>query len=78
MISVILPVFNGAPFVADAIKSVVAQQVDEQIAVPMRAFDFHKVVDNSVVDRLVEEGYFEKVFGPGVKAEEEKSKLAFR
>ena len=68
------------PYVlAGAIKSVVAQQVDEQIAVPMRAFDFHKVVDNSVVDRLVKEGYFEKVFGPGVKAEEEKkSKLAFR
>ncbi len=68
------------PYVlAGAIKSVVAQQVDEQIAVPMRAFDFHKVVDNSLIDRLVKERYFEQVFGPGIKAEEEKkSKLAFR
>lgn len=68
------------PYVlAGAIKSVVAQQVDEQIAVPMRAFDFHKVVDNSLIDRLVKEHYFEQLFGPGIKAEEEKkSKMAFR
>jgi hypothetical protein len=35
-------------------------------------------VDNSVVDRLVKEGFFQQVFGPGVKAEEQsKAKLAF-
>ena len=45
----------------------------------MKAFDFRKVIDNSLVDRLVREGFFEKLFGPEVKAEEErKAKLAFR
>ncbi len=31
----------------------------------MREFDFRKVIDNSLVDRLVREGFFEKLFGPG-------------
>ena len=45
----------------------------------MRAYDFHKVIDNSLVDRLVKEGFFEKLFGPGIKAEEDrKAKLAYR
>jgi len=45
----------------------------------MKAFDFRKVIDNSMVDRLVREGFFEKLFGPGIKAEEErKAKLSFR
>jgi hypothetical protein len=36
------------------------------------------VIDNSVVARLVKEGFFQKLFGPGVKTEEErKSRLAF-
>jgi hypothetical protein len=40
---------------------------------------FRKVIDNSLVDRLVREGFFEKLFGPEVKAEEErKAKLAYR
>jgi hypothetical protein len=45
----------------------------------LKNFDPHKVVDNSVVDRLVKEGFFEKTFGPTVKAEEDrKSKAAYR
>lgn len=72
--------FERVPYVlADAIKSVIAQQADEQIAKVMKAFDFHQTVDNSVVDRLVKEHYFEQVFGPSIKAEQErKAKLAFR
>jgi hypothetical protein len=30
------------------------------------------VIDNSVVARLVKEGYFQSVFGAGVKTEEQK------
>jgi hypothetical protein len=38
-----------------------------------------KVVDNSVVERLVKEGFFEKTFGAAIKTEQaEKSKQAFR
>ena len=45
----------------------------------MKEFDFHKVVDNSVVARLVKEGFFEKLFGPGIKAEQDrKARLAFK
>jgi hypothetical protein len=37
------------------------------------------VIDNSVVDRLVREGYFEKLFGAGIKAEiNRKTALAVR
>jgi hypothetical protein len=36
-------------------------------------------VDNSAIDRLVKEGFFERLFGPAIKPEiDRKSKLAFR
>jgi ABC-type nitrate/sulfonate/bicarbonate transport system substrate-binding protein len=72
--------FERVPYVlAGAVKSVVSQQSDQRLAAEMKAFDFRAVVDNSTVDRLVKEGYFEKLFGPGIKAEEERrSKLAMR
>jgi ABC-type nitrate/sulfonate/bicarbonate transport system substrate-binding protein len=72
--------FERIPFVlAGAIKSVIAQQVDPIILKEFNAFDFHKVIDNGVIDRLIKEGFFEKTYGPGIKAEEEKkSKLAYR
>jgi ABC-type nitrate/sulfonate/bicarbonate transport system substrate-binding protein len=72
-------IFDRVPYVlAPAIKSIVAQQVDPRIAADLKAFDFHKVVDNSIVARLVKEGYFEQVFGAGVKDEEQRrAKLAF-
>jgi len=53
--------------------------VDEQVAGQMRKFDFRTVVDNATVDRLVQEGFFEKLFGPGIREEEDrKRKQAFR
>lgn len=72
-------VYERVPYVlANAIKSVVAQ-ADEATATAMKAFDFKTVVDNGTVDRLVKEGFFEKLFGAGIKSEEErKSKLALR
>jgi ABC-type nitrate/sulfonate/bicarbonate transport system substrate-binding protein len=67
------------PYVlSGAVKSVL-DQADSEASTRIRNYDFHKVIDNSEVDRLVKEGYFEKLFGPGIKAEEErKSKEAFR
>jgi hypothetical protein len=45
----------------------------------LKDFDPHKVVDNSVVDRLVKQGFFEKTFGPSIKSEQDKkSKAAYR
>jgi ABC-type nitrate/sulfonate/bicarbonate transport system substrate-binding protein len=71
--------FERVPYVlANAVNSVVAQAAEEQ-ATAMRAINFKNVIDNSVVDRLVKEGFFEKVFGPSVKAEQEdRSKQAMR
>ncbi len=72
--------FERVPFVlAAAVKSVLAQQADPQIAAAMRSYDFHKVIDNGYVDKLVKDGFFEKTFGPSIKAEENrKAKEAFR
>src|SRR5204863_7952409 len=67
------------PYVmANAIKSI-TEQANSQAATQLKDFDPHKVVDNSLIDRLVKEGFFEKTFGPSIKSEEEKkSKAAFR
>jgi hypothetical protein len=67
------------PYVmANAVKSIL-NQADSEASTRIRDYDFHNVIDNSLVDRLVKEGYFEKLFGPGIKAEEErKAKEAFR
>ena len=52
---------------------------DPQIAAQMKAYDFHKVIDNSYVERLVKDGFFEKTFGASIKAEQDrKRKAAFR
>jgi len=72
--------FERVPYVlAPAVKAVVEQQSDPQIAAQMKAYDFHKVVDNSTVERLVKEKFFETLFGATIKAEEDrKAKLAFK
>jgi len=72
--------YERVPYLpAAAVKYILAQVADPQIAAQMRAYDFHKVIDNSLVDRLVKEGFFEGLFGPGIKAEQDrKAKLAFR
>jgi len=52
--------------------------VDPRIAADLKGFDFPKIGDQSVIDKLVKEGFFQQVFGPGIKAEEQaKAKLAF-
>jgi hypothetical protein len=45
----------------------------------MRRFDYRSIIDHTVLDRIVKEGFFEKLFGPGIKAEiDSKSKQAYR
>ena len=63
---------------AGAVKATRRSRWTRGIAADLKAFDFRKIVDKSVVDKLVKEGFFQQVFGPGVKAEEQsKAKLAF-
>jgi len=73
-------IFDRVPYVMDAaVKAIVSQQVDPRIAADMKAFDYRKIIDNGIVERLVKEGYFQKLYGPGVRAEEQtKATQAFR
>ena len=72
-------IFDRIPYVLKpAVQAIIAQQVDPRIAADMKAFDYRKIIDNSVVDRLVKDGFFQKLFGPAIKAEEQsKAKIAF-
>jgi ABC-type nitrate/sulfonate/bicarbonate transport system substrate-binding protein len=71
--------YERIPYVlAPAVQYMIAHPVDERLGEQLRSFDFHKVIDNALVDRLVKEGFFEQLFGPGLKAEEQrKAELAF-
>lgn len=54
-------------------------QANAQSSTRLGNVDLKTVVDNSVIDRLVKEGFFEQLFGSGIRAEiDRKSKLAFR
>jgi ABC-type nitrate/sulfonate/bicarbonate transport system substrate-binding protein len=72
--------YERVPYIpAAAVQYLLDHPADAQVAAQMKSFDFRTVIDNTLVDRLVREGFFEKLFGPGIKAEEErKAKLAFR
>src|SRR5215510_5103154 len=72
--------FERVPYVmAAAFTSVIDQQSDPRMVALMKNVDYRKVVDNGIVDRLVKDGYFEQLFGAGIKAEEDrKGKLAVR
>src|SRR6185437_10589655 len=48
--------FERVPYVlAGAVNSVINQQPDAHIAAQLKAYDFHKVIDNSHVSKLVKE-----------------------
>jgi ABC-type nitrate/sulfonate/bicarbonate transport system substrate-binding protein len=65
-------VFERVPYVlTPAVQYVLDHPSDPQVAAQLSRFDFHTVIDNSVVKRLVSEGFFEQLFGEGIKAEQE-------
>jgi len=72
-------VFERIPYVlSGAVKSVLDQQADPQIAAQMKGYDWKKVIDNSYVEKLVKDGFYEQLFGASIKAEEQKkAKAAF-
>jgi ABC-type nitrate/sulfonate/bicarbonate transport system substrate-binding protein len=72
--------FERVPYVqAPAFKFVVEQQSDPGLKSMMAGVDYRKVVDNGPVERLVKQGFFEKLFGPGIKAEQDrKAKVLFK
>jgi ABC-type nitrate/sulfonate/bicarbonate transport system substrate-binding protein len=72
--------FERVPYVlAASVQYMLDHPTDERAGAEMRKFDFRTVIDNSLVARLVKEGFFEQLFGPGIKVEQDrKAKLAFR
>jgi hypothetical protein len=72
--------FERVPYLAaGAIQAVINQQTDAKMATLMKSADYRRIVDNTIVDRLVKDGFFQKLFGPSIKAEEDrKPKLALR
>ena len=72
--------YERVPYIpAAAVQYILDHPADQQTGAQLRAFDFRKVIDNSLVERLVREGFFENLFGAGIKAEEDrKAKLAYR
>ena len=72
--------YERVPYVlAPGVQYIVEHQADAQIGAQLKAYDFHKVIDNSVVERLVREHFFETLFGPSIKVEEDaRAKLAFK
>lgn len=72
--------YERIPYVlAPSVAYMIAHPVDERLGEQLRSFDFRKVIDNGMVDKLIQDGFFEQLFGPGIKAEEQrKAAQAFR
>jgi ABC-type nitrate/sulfonate/bicarbonate transport system substrate-binding protein len=67
------------PYVMANAVNAVKKQAEDQGATQLRNFNVKTIVDNSAIDRLVKEGFFENLFGSSIKAEiDRKSKMAFR
>jgi ABC-type nitrate/sulfonate/bicarbonate transport system substrate-binding protein len=72
--------YERVPYISKAaVDYTLEHPADAQMAQQFRGFNFRTVIDNGMVDRLVKEGFFEKTFGAGIKAEQErKARQAFR
>ena len=75
-----LNIFQRAPYILrPAVQYMLDHPVDGRTGALIGKFDFTTVLDNSIVDKLVREGFFEQLFGLQVKAEQEqKQKIAFQ
>jgi ABC-type nitrate/sulfonate/bicarbonate transport system substrate-binding protein len=71
--------FERVPYVLDAaVQYLIDNAPDDEIAEQMATFDFTDVIDNSIVARLVDEGFFEHLYGAEIQAEQdEKAGAAF-
>jgi ABC-type nitrate/sulfonate/bicarbonate transport system substrate-binding protein len=63
--------FEAIPYVLKgSVDAVVERQRQDQPY--LKDFDFGKSIDNGPVDQLVREGFFERLFGPAIKQEQQK------
>src|SRR5262245_4180585 len=72
--------YEQVPYIlAPAVRYMIDHPVDDSTSAQMRKFDFRTVIDNSIIDRLVKTHFFEGLFGPAIKLEQQqKAKIAFR
>jgi ABC-type nitrate/sulfonate/bicarbonate transport system substrate-binding protein len=62
-----------------AMQYMIDNATDMQSASRMKEFDYHKVIENGTVDSLAQGGFFELLFGPSIKVQEEaQARSAFR
>lgn len=67
------------PYVLDGAVQSILEQANTEDSPQVVGFDFSRVIDNSTVDRLVEEGFFTDLFGEEIEAEQtRKAQMAFR
>ena len=70
-------VLDRIPLVQRAAADAVVDRIGTDIPA-LKTFDFQQVIDNRPIRKLIEAGFFEKLFGPDIKAEQErKLKAAF-
>ncbi|MET0502548.1 MAG: ABC transporter substrate-binding protein [Candidatus Binatia bacterium] len=63
--------FEAIPYVLrGSVEGVVERQRQEQSY--LKDFDFSKSVDNTLVDQLVKDGFFDRLFGPTIREEQQK------
>jgi ABC-type nitrate/sulfonate/bicarbonate transport system substrate-binding protein len=63
--------FESVPYVLKgSVEGVIERQRQEQPY--LRDYDFSKSVDNSLVEQLAREGFFERLFGPEIREEQRK------
>ncbi len=67
--------FERIPYVPTAaVKDIIDRNKDT--TPELATFDFRKVIDQTPIDRLVDSGFYEQLFGPGVKDEIARARAA--
>jgi ABC-type nitrate/sulfonate/bicarbonate transport system substrate-binding protein len=62
--------FESVPYVLKgSVEGVIERQRQEQPY--LKDFDFSKSIDNSLIDQLVREGFFQFIFGPAIRQEQQ-------
>ncbi len=64
-------ILDRIPLVQKAAAEAVVERIGGDIPA-LKSFDFSLMVDNRPVRKLIAEGFFEKLYGPDIKAEQEK------
>ena len=79
MLTVVACMPTAAPEPTDAaVQYLIDNAPDDEISAQMASFDFTDVIDNSIVARLVDDSFFEDLFGADILADQdEKAESAF-